>query len=101
MIFLYSSGHSPPDHPETCVYCPYFSNTSSVVKTSVGIPVNLTCGVRNLGESQVRVKINTTVSDFFLIWSQDAIPLTVILFTKCSHLFDILVTIQLHDTHAY
>ncbi|KAK3857866.1 hypothetical protein Pcinc_035913 [Petrolisthes cinctipes] len=35
-----------------CVSCPYFLNTPASVTTLAGRPVNLTCGVRNIGQGQ-------------------------------------------------
>ncbi|XP_069166034.1 uncharacterized protein [Procambarus clarkii] len=38
---------------EPCLTCPYFLNTTTHVTTSLGVPANLTCGVRNLVDRKV------------------------------------------------
>ncbi|KAK3850877.1 hypothetical protein Pcinc_042442 [Petrolisthes cinctipes] len=47
------SAHVPPDLNAPCPTCPYFLPTRADVKTPVGIPANLTCGVRLLGDRKV------------------------------------------------
>ncbi|XP_050728642.1 uncharacterized protein LOC127004636 isoform X2 [Eriocheir sinensis] len=49
--------HPPPTPtpaPAHCRGCPYFLNTPTHIVTAVGADVNLTCGVRMLGDRQVR-----------------------------------------------
>ncbi|CAL4071294.1 unnamed protein product [Meganyctiphanes norvegica] len=44
----------PPEVSATaCPGCPYFLATAAHITTSVGLDVNLTCGVRRLGDRQV------------------------------------------------
>ncbi|XP_045104491.1 contactin-5-like [Portunus trituberculatus] len=48
--------HPPPTTaptPSHCRGCPYFLNTPTHIVTAVGADVNLTCGVRMLGDRQV------------------------------------------------
>ncbi|KAF2358661.1 Immunoglobulin V-set domain [Trinorchestia longiramus] len=47
------AAHGPPYPPGKCPKCPHFLPTPLEAKTSVGAAVNLTCGIRYLGDSKV------------------------------------------------
>ncbi|XP_050708764.1 uncharacterized protein LOC126993637, partial [Eriocheir sinensis] len=47
------AAHRTLEADQFCPTCPYFLPTSVEVTTPVGIPANLTCGVRQLGDKKV------------------------------------------------
>ncbi|KAA0184589.1 hypothetical protein HAZT_HAZT002441 [Hyalella azteca] len=53
MIAAMREASGPPYPPGTCPQCPYFLPTPLNASTSVGAAVNLTCGIRHLGDSKV------------------------------------------------
>ncbi|KAK8382842.1 hypothetical protein O3P69_011414 [Scylla paramamosain] len=47
------AAHRTVQADQLCPTCPYFLPTPTDVTTPVGIPANLTCGVRQLGDKKV------------------------------------------------
>ncbi|XP_050690438.1 uncharacterized protein LOC126982437 [Eriocheir sinensis] len=47
------AAHRTLEADQLCPTCPYFLPTSVEITTPVGIPANLTCGVRQLGDKKV------------------------------------------------
>ncbi|XP_071534548.1 protein amalgam-like isoform X2 [Panulirus ornatus] len=51
--FVNGAAHMTPDVGAHCPTCPYFLPTPTEVTTPEGVPANLTCGVRHLGDRKV------------------------------------------------